>query len=85
VLTIIFCGFLGILWQKNLINKVIAMDVMSSGVVAYFVLMASRTGLFVPISTEPRNVESRHITLHIKQQEPLAGNHSSNGQWNISA
>jgi multicomponent Na+:H+ antiporter subunit C len=53
VLTTVFCGFLGILWQKNLINKVIAMDVMSSGVVAYFVLMASRTGLLVPITTEP--------------------------------
>lgn len=53
VITTIFCGFLGILWQKNLINKVIAMDVMSSGVVAYFVLMSARTGLFVPITTEP--------------------------------
>ncbi len=52
VLTTVFCGFLGILWQNNLINKVIAMDVMSSGVVSYFVLMSARTGLFVPITTE---------------------------------
>ncbi len=52
VLTTVFCGFLGILWQNNLINKVIAMDVMSSGVVSYFVLMSARTGLFVPITPE---------------------------------
>ena len=29
--------------------KVVAMDVMSTGVVAYFVLIASRNGLFTPI------------------------------------
>jgi multicomponent Na+:H+ antiporter subunit C len=52
VLTTVFCGFLGILWQNNLINKVIAMDAMSSGVVAYFVLMAARRGVFVPIAND---------------------------------
>lgn len=31
---------------------------------------------------KPRSVESRHNTLHIRRQEFLGGNHSSNGQLN---
>jgi multicomponent Na+:H+ antiporter subunit C len=45
----ILCGFFGILFKKNLVMKIIAMDVMSTGVIAYYVLVASRNGLFTPI------------------------------------
>jgi multicomponent Na+:H+ antiporter subunit C len=49
VFATILLGFFGILWKKNLILKIVAMDVMSVGVVAYFVLIAARDGLFTPI------------------------------------
>lgn len=49
ILATILCGFLGIILKKNLIMKVISMDVMSTGVIAYYVLVASREGLFTPI------------------------------------
>lgn len=35
--------------------KIVAMDVMSTGVIAYYVLVASRNGLLTPISTDPEN------------------------------
>lgn len=46
--TILF-GFFGIIFKQNLMMKIIAMDVMSTGVIAYYVLVASRTGLATPI------------------------------------
>ena len=49
VLATILCGFLGIVLKKNLIMKIISMDVMSTGVIAYFVVIASRSGVFTPI------------------------------------
>lgn len=49
VLATVFCGFFGILLKKNLLMKIIAMDVMSTGVIAYYILVASRGGLFTPI------------------------------------
>ena len=49
VLATILCGFLGIILKKNLIMKILSMDVMSSGVIAYFVVIASRRGVFTPI------------------------------------
>lgn len=45
----ILCGFLGIILKKNLVMKIISMDIMSTGVIAYYVLVASRQGLFTPI------------------------------------
>ena len=48
----IFCGFFGIILKKNLLMKIISMDVMSTGVVAFYVLVASRSGLFTPILAE---------------------------------
>ncbi|MEQ9667372.1 cation:proton antiporter subunit C [Coleofasciculus sp. G2-EDA-02] len=47
----ILCGFFGIILKKNLVMKIISMDVMSTGVIAYYVLIASRKGeaLFTPI------------------------------------
>ncbi|NJR61598.1 MAG: cation:proton antiporter [Cyanobacteria bacterium CRU_2_1] len=42
----------GILLKKNLVMKIISMDVMSTGVIAYYVLIASRDGLFTPILSD---------------------------------
>ncbi len=46
--TILF-GFFGIIFKENLMMKIIAMDVMSTGVIAYYVIISSRKGLFTPI------------------------------------
>lgn len=46
----VLCGFFGIIFKKNLVMKIISMDVMSTGVIAYYVLIASRNGLFTPIA-----------------------------------
>ena len=35
--------------------KIISMDVMSTGVIAYYVLIASRDGLFTPILSDVQN------------------------------
>lgn len=43
--------------KKNLVMKIVSMDVMSTGVIAYYVLMAARSGLFTPIlQSPPRDV-----------------------------
>ncbi|MGF1458418.1 MAG: cation:proton antiporter subunit C [Leptolyngbyaceae cyanobacterium] len=44
-------GFFGIILKKNLMMKIISMDVMSTGVIAYYVLVAARGGTFTPIAT----------------------------------
>ena len=49
ILATVLCGFLGIIFKKNLVMKIVAMDVMSSGVIDYYVAIASRNGLFTPI------------------------------------
>ena len=46
--TILF-GFFCIIFKENLMMKIIAMDVMSTGVNAYYVIISSRNGLFTPI------------------------------------
>ena len=57
VFATIFCGFFGIILKKNLVMKIISMDVMSTGVIAYYVLVASRDGLFLftPIASDVQN------------------------------
>ena len=52
----VLCGFLGIIFKKNLVMKIIAMDIMSTGVIAFYVFIASRQGLFTPIVSEIENV-----------------------------
>jgi multicomponent Na+:H+ antiporter subunit C len=52
VFATILCGFFGIIWKQNLMMKIVSMDVMSTGVVAYYVVIAARSGLFVPIIAE---------------------------------
>ena len=53
ILTTIFCGFLGIILKPNLIMKIFSMDIMSTGVIAYYVLISARNGLFTPILSVP--------------------------------
>lgn len=53
--TILF-GFFGIIFKKNLMMKIIAMDVMSTGVIAYYVLVAARGGFFTPIAATANTV-----------------------------
>ena len=36
--------------------KIVSMDVMSTGVIAFYVLIASREGLFTPIISEVKNI-----------------------------
>ncbi|EKV02525.1 multisubunit Na+/H+ antiporter, MnhC subunit [Leptolyngbya sp. PCC 7375] len=42
-------GFFGIILKKNLMMKILSMDVMSTGVISCYVLVASHRGLFTPI------------------------------------
>lgn len=54
VLLTILLGFFGIIYKKNLVMKIISMDVMGTGVVAYYVVLAAHEGLFTPIVAEPQ-------------------------------
>jgi multicomponent Na+:H+ antiporter subunit C len=56
VLATVLCGFFGIIFKKNLIMKIVCMDVMSTGVIAYYVVVASREGLLTPIVSKVKNV-----------------------------
>lgn len=55
VFATVLCGFFGIILKKNLVMKIVSMDVMSTGVIAYFVLIAARDGLFTPIVGNAKN------------------------------
>ena len=48
----VMCGFFGIILKKNLLMKIISMDVMSTGVIGYYVLVAARGGLYTPIASD---------------------------------
>lgn len=52
VLATILIGFFGIILKKNLLMKIVSMDIMSTGVIAYYVVIASRDGLFAPILSD---------------------------------
>ncbi len=56
ILATLLCGFFGIIFKKNLVMKIISMDIMSTAVIAYYVLIASRNGLFTPIVSSVKNV-----------------------------
>lgn len=56
VLATVFCGFFGIILKKNLIMKIVCMDVMSTGVIAYYVVVAARDGWLTPIIATGKNV-----------------------------
>lgn len=50
VFATVLCGFFAIILKRNLMMKIIAMDVMSTGVIAFYVLVAARGGVRVPIT-----------------------------------
>jgi multicomponent Na+:H+ antiporter subunit C len=52
VFATVLCGFFGIIWKKNLMMKIVAMDVMSTGVIGYYVVIAARDGLFALIVSD---------------------------------
>ncbi|EKQ66809.1 multisubunit Na+/H+ antiporter, MnhC subunit [Leptolyngbyaceae cyanobacterium JSC-12] len=54
-LTVLF-GFFGIIFKKSLVMKIVSMDVMSTGVIAYYVLIASRDGLVTPIASQESSI-----------------------------
>lgn len=56
ILATILLGFLGLIFKKNLMMKIIAMDAMSTGVIAYYVLIAAQGGQFTPIWVGDRPV-----------------------------
>lgn len=45
----IFIGLVGALCRKNLMLKTLSMDVMGTGVIGYFLFIASRSGMVTPI------------------------------------
>lgn len=51
VFATVLCGFFGIIWKRNLMMKILSMDVMSTGVIAWYVVVAARSGLITPIAT----------------------------------
>ncbi len=56
ILATMLCGFFGIIFKQSLVMKIISMDIMSTGVIAYYVLVASRDGLFTPIVSNKNNI-----------------------------
>ena len=56
VFATVLSGFFGIIFKQNLVMKIISMDIMSTGVIAYYVLVASRDGLLTPIVANANKV-----------------------------
>jgi multicomponent Na+:H+ antiporter subunit C len=56
VFATVLIGFIGIILKRNLMMKILAMDVMSTGVIAFYVFVAARGGLFSPIATGATDV-----------------------------
>lgn len=54
----VLCGFFGIIFKDNLVMKIVAMDIMSTGVIAYYVKVASRTGIVTPIASSKDTILS---------------------------
>ncbi|WP_298611925.1 NADH-quinone oxidoreductase subunit K [uncultured Thermosynechococcus sp.] len=50
VFVTILVGFLATIVKKNLLMKIVTMDVMSTGVVALFVVIATHSGFVTPIA-----------------------------------
>ncbi|MGB3614513.1 MAG: cation:proton antiporter subunit C [Elainellaceae cyanobacterium] len=58
VFATVLCGFFGIVLKQNVIMKILSMDVMSTGVIACYVLVAARSGLFTPIVASPLTADA---------------------------
>ncbi|WP_216908111.1 cation:proton antiporter subunit C [Synechococcus sp. CCY 0621] len=72
ILVAVLVGFVGLLLRRNLFLKVMAMDVMGSGVVALFVLVAARTGLQSPILLAPAAAETATTSVPLADPIPQA-------------
>jgi multicomponent Na+:H+ antiporter subunit C len=59
ILATVLIGLVGLLLRRNLFLKVLAMDVMSTGVIALFVLVAARGGLRTPILSADTPIAER--------------------------
>jgi len=66
ILMTVFVGFVGVLLKRNLVMKIIAMDVMGTGVISFFVLLSSRTGRIPPIVIDPT------VAAHMADPVPQA-------------
>ena len=53
----VLIGFIAIILKRNLMMKTLAMDVMSTGVIAFYVLVSARPGLLTPILTDQQDVD----------------------------
>ena len=52
VLAVIMIGLLGLLLKRNLLLRILAMDVMGTGIISFFVLSAARGGQRTPTVEE---------------------------------
>jgi multicomponent Na+:H+ antiporter subunit C len=68
VLATILLGFFGIILKKNLVMKIISMDVMSTGVIGYYVVVAARSGLFSPIMNDRPVTYSGSLTNEVRSK-----------------
>ncbi len=69
VFATIMGGFFGIILKKNLMMKILSMDVMSTGVIAFYVLVASHRGLFTPILAAGPEAET--VTDAVAYADPV--------------
>ena len=49
IIATVLLGFLGMIFKTNLMMTIFAMDIMSTGVIAFFVLISARGGVIAPI------------------------------------
>ncbi|MGD1901434.1 MAG: cation:proton antiporter subunit C [Geitlerinemataceae cyanobacterium] len=59
VFATVLCGFFGLILKRNLVMKIIAMDVMSTGTIAYYVAIAARGGKIAPLASNPEATLAR--------------------------
>ena len=52
----VICGFFGIILKQNPVANIISTEVMSTGAIADYVLVAACGGLFTPIVSDDREV-----------------------------
>lgn len=71
VLLTVLIGLAGLLLRRNLLLKVLAMDVMSTGVIALFVLLAARGGVGTPILRGGALEASQEVAPHTNWADPI--------------
>ncbi|AAD36180.1 MULTISPECIES: Na+/H+ antiporter subunit C [Thermotoga] len=56
-LLLVLIGLLGVLINRDLIKKIISLDIMGTGVVSFFVLISRRQGEAVPIPFQQNSAD----------------------------